>query len=194
MPKITLEEQPEFAVLPDDSIIFMKIEDLGVRDVDGQHGPWQKLEFTFKILGIQSIGDGGNPEDYESLITSKIWGSVPFKLTDSPENKLRLWAEAILGMELGVGFELDTDMFVGREVRGVTSTYEKKKSGIDPRTGKYFRAHQVNSLLVKGGGHQAQYAPAATPAAPAAAPENPWVSSGQPVGANGNTWSDDPGF
>lgn len=192
MPKITMEEQPEFAVLPDDSIVHLKIEDLKVKDVEGQHGPWQKLEFTFKILGIQAVGDGSNPEDYESLITSKIWGSVPFKLTDNPENKLRQWAEAILDMPLSVGFELDTDFFFNREVRGVTNTYDKKAK--DPRTGLPFKGHQINSLLPKSGGPAvAQAQPAAQQAPPAQ--NNPWLSPAQqPQTVPGDPWGNDPDF
>ena len=191
MAKIILEEQPEFAVLPAESILHLKVEEVSVKDVDGRNGSWQKLEFKFKILGIQAIGDGGQPEDYESLITQHIWGSVPFRLTDSAENKLRLWAESILQMELGVGFELDTELFLRREVRGITSTYNKRAT--DPRTGQPFKAHQVESLLPKGGSPQAQQQnPWTQQQQPTQQPaqESPWVTSGAP--ATSSTWEDPP--
>lgn len=164
MAKIVVEEQKEFAVLPADSILHLKVDELKVKEVDGQNGKWEKLEFTFKILGIQAVGDGSPVEDYENLISTKIWGSVPFRLTDSPENRLRQWAEAILGIELGVGYELDTDHFERREVRGVTTTYNKRS--VNPKTGQPFKAHQIDSLLPKAGGYAA--------AAPAPAAANPW--------------------
>lgn len=192
MPKITVEEQKDFSVLPPDSILHLKVDELEVRDVDGKFGPWQKLEFTFKILGIQVIGDGSPVEEYEDLIASKIWGSVPFKITESDENQLRQWAEAILGIEMGLGFELDTDDLLGRECRGVTGQYTRKKVNK--------QAHQIESLLPKAnqpGAARPQQAqaqnPWGTPAqpSPAASAANPFAgssTSAQPA------WDDEPPF
>lgn len=172
MAKITLEEQPEFAVLPPDSILELLIEEAEVKTVEGRNGPWQKVECKFKILGVQATGDGSPVENYDSLVTQSIYGSVPFRLTDSPENKLRQWSEAIFQVEMGVGFELDTDMFVRRQVRGVTSQYDAKTK--DPKTGLPFKRHQVDALLPKSGGMATAgvaTSPQATPAAPAL---DPW--------------------
>ena len=179
MAKIVLEEQPDFAVLPTDSILELLIEEANVRTVEGRNGPWEKVEFKFKIMGIQAVGDGSAPENYDSLITQNIYGSVPFRLTDSAENKLRQWAESILQIELGVGFELDTEMFVRRHCRGITSQYDAKAK--DPATGLPFKRHQVDSLLPKAGASRG--VPVAA-AAPAAAPMDPW----------GSTQSEDPPF
>lgn len=148
MAKIIVEEAKEFALLPEQSIVHLKVEDAEVKDVQGNHGPWQKLELKFKILGVQVTGDGSPVEGYEELLTGPIWGSVPFRLTDSPENRLRQWAEAILGVELGIGFELDTDLFLNRQVRGVTIQYDKK---IRDRSGNPFKGHKIDSLLPKAG-------------------------------------------
>ena len=63
MPKIVVEEQKEFALLPPDSLVHLKVDELEVRDVNGARGPWQKLEFKFKVLGVQAIGDGSSPDD-----------------------------------------------------------------------------------------------------------------------------------
>lgn len=183
MAKIVMEEQEDYPVLPADSILFLKIDNTEVRQVSGRNGDWEKLEFTFKILGIQACGDGGPTERFDSLVTSKIWGSVPFRLTESAENKLRLWLEAIFKMELQVGFELDTDYLVGKEVRGITSTYDKKS--IDPKTGQPFKAHQITSLLPMGGDIPQAAAPAADPWATPAAAAAP---------AGGNSWDAEPPF
>lgn len=175
MAKIVVEEQPEFQTLPAESILELKIDEVEIRTVNGARGEWQKVEFKFKILGIQAIGDGSPKEAYDSLITGPIWGSVPFRLTDNPENKLRIWAEAILGMELGVGFELDTDHFVNRQVRGITTTYNAK--AIDPATNQPFKRHQIETLLPKHGGAAAApaMATAAAPAPTASKPtDDPW--------------------
>lgn len=184
MAKIKLEEQPEFLVFPEDSILVLKIDEVSVQDMQGSNGPWQKLNFTFKILECQAMGDGSPVANADSAIGSKIWGNVPFKLTDSPENKLRQWAEAIFGMELGVGFELDTDLFEGKTVRGVTNQYDKKAN--NPATGRPFRAHSVNSLLPYGSPLSA----AAVQSKP-----DPWAS--EPTGYTNtpaSTFTDEPPF
>lgn len=144
MAKITMEEAKDFALLPKDSIVNLKITEAVIKEVQGQRGPWEKLEITFEILGIQATGDGSDPAQYQSVIGSKIWGSIPFRLNDSAENKLRIWSEAILGMELGIGFELDTDYFVGRQVRGLTGQYDKRNRDAQ---GNPFKGHQIDSLL-----------------------------------------------
>ena len=141
MARTTMSEVEEFPTLPDDSILLMKVENNEVRTVQGQRGEWEKLNIEFKILDIQVTGDGSPKEDYESLLGEKIFGSCSFRLTTSPENKLRQWTEAILAMELAPGFELDTDLLNRRQVRGVTSSYVNKNGR---------RRHQVESLLPVG--------------------------------------------
>lgn len=177
MAKITLEEAPEYSVLPPDSIVLLTIKEVVVKEVNTGGRPWDKLEFTFNIDGIQVTGDGSPVENYQSAIGSVIWGSVPFRLTDTAENKLRLWSEAILGMELGIGFELDTDYFVGRKVRGLIGNYDKKS--INPATGKPFKAHQVTSLLKMG---DAAAQPQMT------GPSSYQIPQQQPVTAGGAGW------
>lgn len=176
MARITVEHQEERDTFPVDSILHLKIDELEVREQQGRNGTWQKLEFKFKILGVQVAGDGGPVDRFDSWIGQHIWGSVPFRLTDSTENKLRLWCEAILGQELGVGFELDTDFLEGREVRGVVSQYEKKNK--DPKTGLPFKAHQIEQLLPKGQITTGQPAATSAPAAQSAPPagQDPWAT------------------
>lgn len=172
MAKIELEKQEEILTFPVDSILELKVEEAIVETVPGRNGDWEKVRFKFKILGIQVVGNGDSVDRYESWITRDIWGSVPFRLTTSPENKLRIWSEAIFRQELGVGFELDTDMFVGRKVRGLTSQYEAKtRDG----QGNPIKRHQIEVLLpmagqAPGGAAPAQSA-APTPPTPAA---DPW--------------------
>ncbi len=199
MAKLQLEHQEEILTFPVDTILDLKIEECNVETVQGRNGDWQKLRFKFKILGIQAIGDGGSPDPYDGWITREIWGSVPFKLTDSPENRLRIWAEAIFRQELGLGFELDTDMFIGRHVRGLTSQYDAK--GRDS-SGQPFKRHQIETLLPATDGAPA---PAAHPAptfagsAPSGAPADPWAAPAAPAAVN-DPWassgfgSDEPPF
>lgn len=182
MAKIVMEEYEEFPVLPQDSIITVKVDDISIKEMQGQRGPWQKAEFKFKILGVPSA-------EYDGLVGQTIWGSVPFRFTESPDNKLRQWVEAIFGMELSAGFELDTDLLIGRECRAVIANYDKK--AINPRTGTPFKAHQVDALLARGGsiagGGQGAAAPAQQPAMAGA-----WSQPAAPASTSG--WNDDPPF
>lgn len=156
MAKLVVEEQKDFALLPVDSILLLKVDEMKEIELQGTHGPWTKLEIKFKILGIQAVGDGGDPGIYEDMIAGPIWGSVPMRLTDSPDNKLRQWAEAILGVQLGVGFELDTDLFAGRTVRGITSQYKKKQPDAQ---GNPIWKHQIDALLMAGSAPAPQQQP-----------------------------------
>lgn len=180
MAKLIVEEQKEYSVLPVDSILHLKVDEISTRTVNGRNGDWEKLEFKFKVLGIQAIGDGSDPADYEDVIGGPIWGSVPMRLTTNPENKLRLWSEAIFGMELGAGFELDTDNFLNREVRGLTGQYDKRSTDSQ---GRPFKGHQIDSLLPKGDGGfqsaQPQQDPWAVPGQQQAQPNDPWASQQQ---------------
>lgn len=193
MAKFVVEHQEEILTFPKDTILELKIEEVSLKDVPSRSGDgqgWTKIEFVFKILGIQAVGDGGNVNDYDNWITRKIYGSVPAKLTDNPENRLRIWAEAIFKQELGIGFELDTDMFEGRTVRGLTSTYETK--GRDGK-GNPLKRHQIETLLPFGA---MTSAPAGQPVAPVAAAD-PWATTPQPATAGapwGQPASDEPPF
>jgi hypothetical protein len=169
MAKMIVEEQKEFSLLPVDSILLLKVDELSEKEVTTNGRDWTKLEIKFKILQVIATGDGSPLHEYEDQLAGPIWGSVPLRLTEHPENKLRLWAEAILGIEMGVGFELDTDVFVGREVKGITSQYDKRAT--DPKTGKPFKGHQVASLLPKG---------------PAAPQQQQWQ---QPQGQQQDPWA-----
>lgn len=138
--KLTLEDAQtdfDFLTLPDETIVQLVVEEIELRDVPGKDGKagWQKFSFKFKILGLPTAIE----DEYASLIGTPIWGSVGAKFTIHPDNKLRQWSEALLDIgELDAGFELDTDMLIGRKARGVTGTYPKRDGG---------RNHDVKGLL-----------------------------------------------
>lgn len=140
MAKIAMEEPTEWTVLPENTIITVKVLDSQVEVLDGKYGEWQKLNVTFEIVDA--------PEPWASkddVIGSKIWGGVPFKFEDDPDNPLKNWTEAILGFDVSgqIGFELDTEDWVGRKCRAVVRTFTK-------RNGK--EGHGVDALLPLGSG------------------------------------------
>jgi len=150
MASITNQEAVEFTVIPAESIISVTCEDITLKDVEGRNGTWQKLEFQFRVDGVQAVGDGSmSAEDLAAeVVGGKIWGSAPFRLVNTPENKLKQYVEALFGMEIGVGFELDTDLLIGKKARALTATYEKRTT--NPKTGKPFLGQQVDTLLPIG--------------------------------------------
>lgn len=202
MARLVVEEQKEYPTLPDDAIVHLRVENCEVRTVQGNRGPWDKIEFKFVVLGIQSVPAGhGHPSNYEGLVGENMYGSTSMKLTTSPENKLRLWAEALLNRPLEEGFELDTDYFIGREARGLVSTYEKRS--INPVTQRPFVGHQIASLMPIGGGvvpggapgGPVQQAPQAAPGAwgapaqaPQQTPQDPWGAQPQQP-QQGDPWA-----
>ena len=137
--KVTLEPDTsvEFLALPVDAIILvevLKVEDKVVPGKDGKDD-WTKLEFTFKIVDVPTALEA----QYGILIGTKVWGSVSSRFTGNPDNKLRQWAESLLGLgELTEGFELDTDVLVGRKARAVIGQYKKRDGSAQ---------HQVVGLL-----------------------------------------------
>lgn len=143
MATIAMEEAKDWTVLPEGTIITVKVLAEETEQLDGKYGPWTKLNVTFEIVDAPAPYNGS-----DDVIGSKIWGGIPFKFEDDPENQLKNWAEAILGFDLGgnLGFELDTADFVGRSCRAVIRNFTK-------RNGK--EGHGVDALLPLGSGQTA---------------------------------------
>lgn len=138
MAKFTVTETADgdFLNLPDDAIVQVEVVSVETRDATSSKTgeTWQKENFRFKIVEVpDSLQD-----EYGILVGSTIFGSVASKLTTHPDNKLRQWSSALLDMDLEAGFELDTDMLVGRRARAVIGSYKKKDGS---------RNHQVVGLL-----------------------------------------------
>lgn len=66
----------------------------------GETGSFVKWSWEFKVT------DG----DYAGYVA---YGDTDAKVTNRADDKVRQWAETLLGRELGVGEELDTDLLVG---------------------------------------------------------------------------------
>ena len=139
MPKLLVEHvdpAPLYPVLPPDTIVQVTVVSSEIKQATNSKTgeSWDKIEFKFKIESV--------PTSLESTmgnaVGSHIWGSVSYKLSDHPDNKLKQWSEALLGFELGQGYELDTDDLVGRKARAVISNYTKRNGEAQ---------HQVTALL-----------------------------------------------
>lgn len=175
MARLTVEESKDFSVLPKETIVLVEcLEVRGPVDVPGKDGKdgWQKFDFKFAIRDIPA--QLAAEEGYRELIGTNIYGSTSTHLNQRPDNKLRRWSEALLNIgELGVGFELDTDMLEGRSCRAIVENYDRRLGG---------KGHKVLDLLASAG-------PIAT-AAPINIPQPALAAAA----AAGLEWTDEPPF
>ena len=140
--KIVAEQGQEFVVLPKDTVITVRVNNTKVETVPGRdnNDSWDKLDFEFTIVGVAN-------DQFKDAEGQKIWGGVPFKLTVHPDNRLKQWTEALLGIEITEGFELDTDLLEGRTARAIVDQYPRKTGGFN---------HKVVALLPSTDPTQAQ--------------------------------------
>lgn len=143
MPKLVMTEAEEWPVLPPDTIIGVRVNNTKVETIQGSKGDWEKLSFEFEIVSA--------PDPHGDQVGGRIWGDVPFRLTEHVDNRLRQWVEALFGIELSAGFELDTDMLNGREAKAIVANYDRRSSG---------KGHKVDALIPMGGQQPSQAAQA----------------------------------
>lgn len=191
MPKLVMQEHDPnaYKTLPADTMIQVEVADIKEREVTSTKGNWMKLEFKFVVTDIPDA----LMEEYAEVVGSNIWGSVSARFSEHPDNKLRHWAEALFGIELTVGYELDTDDLLGKKARAAVTNYTKRDGGT---------AHQVGELFPLGNPFSNK---ASAPSAPTNAngtthtiKEDPWSPTPVAVGAQSNVddifGSDDPPF
>lgn len=160
---ITAEAADDFVVLPKDSVVTIRVDATSVVEFNKQDGgTFEKLDFECTIVHVP----GDDSSESKKAEGQKIWGGVGFRLTDHPDNKLKQWVEALLGIEISQGFELDTDMLSGRQARAIIENYETKTGGT---------RHKIGALLplTDQGQSQAASALGQQPTQPAPQPAQP---------------------
>lgn len=115
MPVYTMEhtdeadQEDDFKIIPGDmdftaEVVRIEQKTLPFKDDDGNE--IHQLEFSFKI------------QDNGEYFGHWVKGQAGLPFNDHPRNKLRFWAQNILGgVELNSGFQLNTDDLVGRKCR-----------------------------------------------------------------------------
>jgi hypothetical protein len=106
MGKYTVEEYKEIPPIPADTIFpakVTKVEELE-RQINGE--PVKKIRFRVKVSA-----PGTEWDNYHYS------GEVFARLTEHPDNEFRIWVESLLGHELPVGYDLDTDKLVDLNCR-----------------------------------------------------------------------------
>lgn len=151
MPIITAEKGEDFTVLPEGTVITVKVEKTETRTVGEGSNSWESLDFQFTIVGVSD-------ERWSEAVGQTIWGGANARLTEHQDNKLRKWVKALLGIDVVEGFKLDTDVLVGRQARAVVENYTKG-SGQNQMV-----RHKVGALLeAPAPGWQPGQAPQAFP-------------------------------
>lgn len=96
-----------------------------------------KQELNFKVQLIDPNNDA-----YDKRW---LWGSCTAWLSDSPQNKLRQWAIAILDLDLlPEGYILETDDFVGKQCRVIVEQWTSKDGEKTGNAIKDFRPTKGN--------------------------------------------------
>lgn len=121
--KLTEGTQFEYESLPADSVLEAEVVDVTVEDSffwvdDNDHskGKKQQVSFRFRVTDGEYAG-------------RNFWGNTPTYFDSSPNCRLRVWVEELLGAdELPVGFSFDTDMLVGAPCRIVLGLSKKGKN------------------------------------------------------------------
>lgn len=116
MPKTTVVAEEEYR-LPSDVLFTARLESVKER----------RTQFTYQahhktvVNGRARVGEAGEVVKWmwEFKITSgqyadeKVWAETDPKITNLADDQVRHWAETLLGRELEIGEEFDTDLVVG---------------------------------------------------------------------------------
>ena len=110
MPKATMREEAEYA-LPAGEYFPARLDSVSEKEIEffkkdkNGNRTEEKSSFT-KWVWEFKITDG----DYTGM---KAWGETEDRVTNREDNLVRQWAEALLGKELEIGDEFDTDAVLG---------------------------------------------------------------------------------
>lgn len=123
MPSSQMSDEPQWK-LPKETALPAVLNAVAEKVINftdkktGQPDSFVKWEWEFKITDGEFAG-------------LRAWGDTKDALTNHPDNKVRLWAEAIRGAEFDMGEGLDTDDLLGVPclIEVDNTTYEKKGSG-----------------------------------------------------------------
>lgn len=127
--ELELEESDFKGYIPDQTILDAKVVSIVKKKqnfVDEDGNPVFKLEWKFEIT------EDGN------WLGQNVYGKTGIKFNNHPNNTLFTWSQAVIGVELPVGYGLDTDdlLDVGCRVRMMLEEYDDKKTGAKKQTNK----------------------------------------------------------
>lgn len=118
MPRYTVDEYKETPAIEADTIfpaVIVEVKEIE-RKIKGEDV--KKISFKAKLSAPGTDWDGYH-----------YTGEVFARLTEHPDNQFRLWVESLLGHELPVGYDLDTDKLVDMNCRVAIGYREYEKDG-----------------------------------------------------------------
>lgn len=135
MPKATKTEAVKWRFSPDE---YYPCELESVEEVShdytnkktGKPAVFTKWEWKYKIV------DG----DHEGLT---LYGDTPAEYTNDENDKVRAWAETLMGRELDLGEDLDTDLIIGLPCLVSVRNDEARQK----KDGTYFYPCPVDEVL-----------------------------------------------
>ena len=121
MPKTTVEEQEKWK-LPKEEPLPAQLKSVTEKTItprDTTKAPFTKWVWEFDIT------DG----EYAGL---RAWGETEDRMTNHPNNRVRQWAETLLGTSFDLGDDLDTDDLLGLQCSIVVAHEERTKANGEP--------------------------------------------------------------
>lgn len=111
----TLEDSDYAGLIEEGEIFKAKLMDIKERRWDDGG---RSIEFRFRI------NSDGDPHD-----GTDVWGKTSDKFVAHPNCKLYSWSEALLGMKLPGGYNLDADDLLNRECQIIVGKREYTQNG-----------------------------------------------------------------
>lgn len=120
---LEVEESGFSGFIEDGEILNARVQSVELKTkpfTDEKTGePVKKFEFKFKI----------DDPNYDGQF---IWGETSTRVTDHPENRLRNWAEALLGQRLTTHYKFNTDDLQDRDCRIIVGkTVKPNAQGVE---------------------------------------------------------------
>ena len=117
-------EKKDFPVIPKDTVLDVEIKRCELRQVDKARTPWKTADQEV-VFAFESRNEGEFKKRW-------LWLDVPAVLDNSPNCKLRLYLQSILGIDslaeaFPGGLDFDPDDYVGMDCQVRVGTYFSKK-------------------------------------------------------------------
>lgn len=115
-------ERKTFDPIPEDSIVTAEVKEVTLEEKPARwrNGPDDTHRVSFHFV----VTEG-------QYARRHLWGNSSVYFSTSPNCKLRLWAQEILGLDVWPqGEELDTDKLAGRQVRLIVGNRSKQDGSI----------------------------------------------------------------
>lgn len=135
------QKKREFPVIPDETIVNAEVVAVELRDLNPEFRAKYKIKETQEVSFRFRVTDG----EYKGL---NVWGNAKPIFDSSPECRLRIWTQEILGMDsLPEGFVFDTEDLAGLNTRILVTKYSKRDGSEGNRVKDVLRSNSPATAL-----------------------------------------------